>query len=76
MISTSFHHMDEWGGYDGWTDHDIFISASFIDPEITSISGRDRNDIKDYIAQLILADLATRVLWTAEGIERLPEVTP
>jgi hypothetical protein len=43
----SYHHMDD-GGYCGWTDHTITIRPSFDGIDMT-ISGRDRNEIKDYL---------------------------
>lgn len=52
VLATSFHHMNEGGYYDGWTDHTINIVPSFDGFEIASISGRDRNDIKDHIAEV------------------------
>ena len=48
VLTTSYHHMDENGYYDGWTDHKITIRPSFLGLDIT-IGGRNRNDIKDYL---------------------------
>lgn len=48
FIDLSFHHMDENGYYDGWTEHRITVSPSFDGIEL-KISGRDRNQIKDYL---------------------------
>ncbi len=50
IFYTSFHHMDENGGYDGWTDHSIIVTASLVYGFNLRVTGRDRNDIKDYIA--------------------------
>lgn len=47
---TSFHHMDEHGGYDGWTDHTVWVSPVFGGFDL-SVSGRDRNQIKDFIGE-------------------------
>ncbi|MDE2097482.1 MAG: hypothetical protein KGL39_09575 [Patescibacteria group bacterium] len=57
---TSFHHMDENGGYAGWTDHTVRVRATFLGPDIT-IGGRNRNDIKDYIAEVFSAALSETV---------------
>lgn len=47
-FKTSFHHMDEHGGYDGWTDH--FVHAMPDWQGITLVvTGRDRKQIKEYI---------------------------
>jgi hypothetical protein len=50
VFNTSFHHMDENGMYDGWTEYTVTITPSLgLDYRI-KVSGRDRNDIKEYIA--------------------------
>lgn len=49
VIDTSFHHMNEVGMYDGWTDHTVILTPSFIGKMDIRITGRDRNRIKDYL---------------------------
>lgn len=49
VFQTSFHHMNDVGSYDGWTEHTITVKASLIRDIDIKISGRDRNDIKDYL---------------------------
>ncbi len=49
VFQTSFHHMDSDGYYCGWTDHTVTVTPSFNGMNIR-VSGRDRNEIKDYIA--------------------------
>lgn len=49
VFNTSFHHMDENGGYDGWTTHQVIVTPSFDGINI-EVTGDDRNDIIDYIA--------------------------
>lgn len=49
VFTTSFHHMDQVGGYAGWTDHTISCRPSFVHSVQLTISGRNRNDIKDHI---------------------------
>jgi hypothetical protein len=51
VIHTSFHHMNEVGMYDGWTEHTITVKPDFTGIDIT-ISGRDRNGIKDYLGEV------------------------
>jgi len=51
VFTTAFHHMDENGMYDIWTEHEVSISASLRDGIRVTVHGRDRNDIKDYIAE-------------------------
>lgn len=53
VLDTAFHHMNEHGMYDGWTEHTIFVKPSFVGKiEIHKVDGRDRNQIKDYLADL------------------------
>lgn len=49
-FDTSFHHMDEWGAYDGWTEHSVVVVPVFGDLCI-KVTGRDRNGVKDHIAE-------------------------
>lgn len=48
---TSFHHMSEHGFYTEWTEHLVTIEATFNGLGV-KVSGRNRNDIKDYIAEV------------------------
>lgn len=49
VLTGSFHHMDEWGGYAGWTDHTVTVRPTFMGQIELTISGRNRNGIKDYL---------------------------
>ena len=51
VIFAEFHHMDSNGYYDGWTDHEIIVTATHCGTHIR-VTGRDRNGIKDYLAEL------------------------
>ena len=68
-FGTSFHHMDEHGSYDGWTEHVVRIHAEFGGFELT-VSGRDRNDIKDFIGdtfhQALTQEVEYQVMPAAE----------
>ena len=52
-FATSFHHMNDGGYYDGYSDHLVTIEATFNGLGI-KVSGRDRNNIKEYIAETFL----------------------
>lgn len=52
VLNTSYHHMNDNGFYNGWTDHKITLKPSFIDGFSIKISGRNRNFIKDYLGDL------------------------
>jgi hypothetical protein len=47
-----FHHMDEHGGYNGWTEHNLTITPSLQFGYKLSISGRNKDDIKTYLYDL------------------------
>lgn len=49
VLRCSFHHMNDGGIYDGWTEHRIVVRPSFIGGIDLSIGGRDRNGIKEYL---------------------------
>lgn len=49
VFYTHYHHMNEGGYYDGWTDHTITVKPSLMFGFDLSISGKNRNDIKDYL---------------------------
>ena len=57
VISFGFHHMDENGMYDGWTNHDLIIRPDFDGFKI-KITGRDRNCVKDYLYELFFPRIA------------------
>jgi hypothetical protein len=61
VIHTSFHHMNENGMYDGWTGHTLTITASLYNGYYMKISGRNRNDIKDYLHECFSYDLNREV---------------
>lgn len=50
-FTTQFHHMDENGCYDGWTSHAIIVRPSLVYGLDIRVMGRDRNGIKEYIAE-------------------------
>ena len=52
VFNTAFHHMDTHGGYDGWTEHRVIVKPSLMHGYTVTITGRNRNDIKDYLAEL------------------------
>lgn len=52
VITFDFHHMNENGYYDGWTSHKLIVSPSFGFDFEMNISGRDKNDTKEYLYDL------------------------
>lgn len=49
VLEFGFHHMDEGGYYDGWTEHTAVIRPSLALGIDLKITGCDRNQIKDYL---------------------------
>lgn len=52
VFTTSYHHMDDGGGYDGWTEHTVILTPSLEMGYSLKVTGRDRNDIKSYIHEM------------------------
>jgi hypothetical protein len=49
VFSFSFHHMNDVGYYDGWTTHTVTVTPSLSFGFNLKISGRNKNDIKEYL---------------------------
>jgi hypothetical protein len=61
VFTTSYHHMNDTGMYDGWTEHDVIVKPDLQFGFELCISGHNRNDIKDYIAEAFEYALRTEV---------------
>lgn len=68
IFVTSFHHMNDVGMYDGWTEHRVTVLAEFDGMEIV-VGGRDRNGIKDHIAETFQQALQEQIteVWSKEA---------
>ena len=60
VIVTEFHHMNDGGFYDGWTEHTLVITPAFRGIDIR-ITGRDRNRIKDYLHEVFYFALMSEI---------------
>jgi hypothetical protein len=67
VLACSFHHMNEGGYYDGWTHHTIVLTPSF-DGFNLRVTGTDRNQIKEYLADLFHNCLSEEYHQTADGL--------
>lgn len=67
VLRTQYHHMNDGGYYDGWTDHTVTVRPSFDGIDV-SVSGRNRNDIKDYLHEVYSVALSAVVSETADAI--------
>ncbi|MDP2676471.1 MAG: hypothetical protein Q8O83_02185 [bacterium] len=61
VFFTAFHHMNENGFYDGWTNHTITVTASLNNQINVRVSGENRNEIKDYIEEIYYDALTNEV---------------
>ncbi len=52
VLITSFHHMNEDGFYDGWTEHSVIVTPDLAFGFNLKITGRDRNEIKEYLHEV------------------------
>lgn len=82
-----FHHMNDGGFYDGWTEHRLTVKASLTNGIDIHISGRDRNAIKDYLYEVYDCALREFVEWDNErerwqfapepaSVSTLPDAAP
>ena len=62
ILELTFHHLNDVGNYDGWTEHKIRVTPGWRGPELT-ISGRDRNEIKHYLHDVYHSCLTALVEW-------------
>lgn len=65
VFYTQFHHMNENGFYDGWTDHKVKVIPTFhgIDVRVT---GKDKNLIKNYLTYTFDYALGQMIVWDTE----------
>ena len=61
VFNTSYHHMNEGGYYDGWTEHQVVVTPSLLFGYHLKVTGRNRNDIKDYIGGCFASFLDVRL---------------
>lgn len=61
VFTTSFHHMDQFGTYDGWTDHTVTVRGSLAWDITITIGGRDRNEIKDHLHEVFNSALRAEI---------------
>ncbi len=54
VLGLQYHHMNDNGFYDGWTEHRVIVTPSLSNDINIKITGRDRNQIKDYLADVYL----------------------
>jgi hypothetical protein len=60
VLLADYHHMDEGGCYDGWTEHEVLASPTF-DGFSVDVSGPNRNDIREYLGDVFHSALAETI---------------
>ena len=60
VFNTSYHHMNENGFYDGWTEHRVTVRPAFTGFTLTII-GRNRNNINEYIYECFDSSLGRKL---------------
>jgi hypothetical protein len=51
VFQCDYHHMNDGGYYDGWTEHTVIVKPSWDGVDIR-ITGRNRNDIKEHLHEM------------------------
>ena len=59
VLNVPYHHMDEQGYYDGWTTYRVVVKADLAWGYDMRVTGRDRNGIKGYLAELFAYELGS-----------------
>ena len=67
VLRTQYHHMNDNGFYDGWTDHKLTIQPTFSGGLQINIEGEDRNDIHDYLVDTFNEALSLMVTDYEDG---------
>lgn len=67
VFTFGYHHMNEGGMYDGWTEHALTVKPSLMFGIDLRITGRNRNDIKDYLHDTYRECLMADVWQTSDG---------
>jgi hypothetical protein len=70
-FQADFHHMNDNGYYDGWTEHTVRVTPAFSGISLR-VTGRDRNDIKSYIHETMHAWLTAPITIHSDGGMYIP----
>ncbi len=57
ILHADFQHMSEHGFYTGWTQHKVIVTPSLVSGLNIKITGRDKNNIKEYLGDLFYTEL-------------------
>lgn len=79
VFTFGYHHMNDGGYYDGWTEHTCVVTPSLAYGMDVRITGRDRNGVKEYLGDVFQHALEQKVWqdaagdWHNEQYERLDD---
>lgn len=73
VFTTAFHHMNQDGYYDGWTEHKVIVTPSLQFGFDLKITGRDRNDIKEYLHEVYHHALTQIIRYDETGFSLVRE---
>lgn len=62
VFTCGYHHMNDDGYYDGWTEHKVIVTPSFRGINIR-ITGRNHNQIKDHLYETFDYTLTRPIVW-------------
>jgi len=65
-LECSYHHMNDTGHYDGWTEHVIRVTPTFAGIDV-KVSGPDRNGVRDYLGDVYHHALTHPVIPVVDG---------
>ena len=65
VIRFSFHHINDNGYYCGWSDYVVTVTPAF-SGICLKISGRNVNDVKDYLADTFYHCLTSIIAWDTD----------
>jgi hypothetical protein len=75
VLTSSYHHMDEMGGYDGWTSFTVVVKPSLvngIDVKVVGAFPRKYNDTREYLGEVFDQGLRQEISieMTGQGLSR------
>jgi len=66
VLTLGFHHMNEHGMYDGWTQHTVKVTPMFSGISL-HVTGHNRNGIKEYLHEELHGALLQTIGWEADN---------
>lgn len=74
VFSTSFHHLNEHGSYDGWSEHKVIVTPDWEGFDLR-VTDRDRNQIKGVIAETFHQVLSSPITYETMPEDYVPSTT-